>query len=96
MAKKYDLVATTGSYEKDGQTKYINKNVGRVMEWEGKQYIVMDPSFNPAGCLRQKDGSVRIAMFEPRDNNQGQQQGGYGGQAQSTQEPFDDGADIPF
>jgi single-strand DNA-binding protein len=32
MAKKYDVVAIVGSYEKDGETKKRYKNVGMVNE----------------------------------------------------------------
>jgi hypothetical protein len=32
MAVIYDVVATTGTYEKDGKTMYRNQTIGRVIE----------------------------------------------------------------
>jgi hypothetical protein len=32
MAVIYDVVATTGTYEKDGKTMYRNQTIGRVVE----------------------------------------------------------------
>ena len=42
MGKKYDVVAITGTYQKDGQDKAIYKNVGAVIEKDGKFYLSMD------------------------------------------------------
>ena len=88
MAKKYDVVATIGKYEKDGQTKYISRNVGAVIETQHGLSIKMDASFNPAGCQITEDGKIWLKLFEPRDNSQGQKQSGYsqsggGGEAHS-------------
>lgn len=76
MSKKYDVVATVGRYEKDGQTKYITRNVGSVIQTQKGFRLALDASFNPAGCKVEEDGKVWLALFEPkpRDN----QQGGYG------------------
>lgn len=78
MSKKYDVVATVGRYEKDGQTKYITRNVGSVIQTQKGFRLALDASFNPAGCKVEEDGKVWLALFEPkpRDN----QQGGYVGQ----------------
>jgi single-strand DNA-binding protein len=87
---KYDLVATTGKYQKDGETKYLTKNVGKMIEVNGRQKILLDASFNPAGCEKTEDGKVWIALFEQRDNNKQPASG----KPQVTQEAFD--SDIPF
>ena len=75
MAKKYDVVATTGTYEKDGEKKYLSRNVGSIIETKHGFRLLLDASFNPAGCERNEDGKVWLALFEPRkDNSQGQTQ----------------------
>ena len=66
MAKVYDVVATVGTYEKDGETKYISRNVGAVIETRNGLSLKLDASFNPAGCKRNDDGSVWLALFEPK------------------------------
>lgn len=74
MTKRYDLVATIGSYEKDGETKYLSDNAGTLIVMDdGKMFIKMKPSFNPAGCNRDKEGKVSLAVFEqkPKDSKAG-------------------------
>ena len=80
MSKRYDVVATIGQYEKDGQTKYVTRNVGAVIQTQKGFRLKLDASFNPAGCQRSEDGGVWLALFEPRDD---QQQG----QPQQRQQP---------
>ena len=83
MAKIHDVVATIGKYEKDGQTKYVNRNVGSIIETQHGMRLKLDASFNPAGCPRDDDGSVWLALFDPkpRENKQSgqhqQQPSGY-------------------
>ena len=98
MAKhKYDVVATVGKYEKNGETKYISRKVGAVIQTDKGFRMKMDAFFNPAGCKVDEDGSIWLALFEPRDDQQqGRQQAPR--QAQRSQQPappdFDD--DLPF
>lgn len=98
MSKKYDVVATTGTYQKDGETKYINRNVGAVIQTKHGFRLALDASFNPAGCPKTDDGKVYLALFEPRDSDQSQQSGGQpaqgGGSFDGPADDFDD--DIPF
>ena len=98
MSKRYDVVATIGQYEKDGQTKYVTRNVGAVIQTSKGFRLKLDASFNPAGCPRSDDGGVWLALFEPRDDQQqGQQQAPR--QAQRSQQaapPDDFDSDIPF
>lgn len=82
---KYDVVATIGKYDKDGKTKYITRNVGRILETkDGYKKLLLDSSFNPAGCERGEDGKVWLSLFEPKQKN--------------SQTSYDDDMsdDIPF
>lgn len=98
MAKlKYDVVATVGQYEKDGQTKYISRKVGAVIQTEKGFRMKMDAFFNPAGCPVGEDGSIWLAFFEPRDDQQQQAPRNASKPEQAkprVDEKFDD--DIPF
>jgi len=102
MAKlKYDVVATVGKYEKNGETKYISRKVGAVIQTDKGFRMKMDAFFNPAGCEVGEDGSIWLALFEPRDDQQqGQQPQQQRSQQRSSPQPapkhdsFDD--DIPF
>jgi len=94
MSLKYDVVATTGTYEKDGQTKYISRKVGAVISTQHGFRLKLDASFNPAGCPRGDDGGVWLALFEPRDNQQAGQQAQ--AQQQSTAPADDFDRDITF
>jgi len=98
MAKVYDVVATTGTYQKDGETKYRTRNVGAVIDTKHGFRLKLDASFNPAGCPRDDDGQIWLALFEPkpRDANQQTQQA----TAQQYQQASGGGVDpndqIPF
>lgn len=92
MSKRYDVVATIGQYEKDGQTKYVTRNVGAVIQTSKGFRLKLDASFNPAGCPRSDDGGVWLALFEPRDDQQQPQQ-----RSQPQRQPEPDlEQDIPF
>ena len=68
MIKKYDIVATVGTYQKDGETKSRYKNVGVVMEKDGKPFILLDRIFNPAGLPNpQAKDTVLLSLYEPKD-----------------------------
>lgn len=99
MSKRYDVVATIGQYEKDGQTKYVTRNVGAVIQTSKGFRLKLDASFNPAGCPRSEDGGVWLALFEPRDEQQqGQPQAPRQAQRSQQAAPPDDQFidDIPF
>ena len=85
MIKKYDIVATVGTYQKGGQTKNKFKNVGVVMEKDGKPFILLDRIFNPAGLPGDKE-NVLLSLYEPKDKGSDYNQG--------LQQPLDD--HIPF
>ena len=65
MAYK-DVTVTVGTYEKDGQTKKQYQRVGRLIETDKGTFIVLEPWFNPAGCINPKDGKVWMSCYEPR------------------------------
>jgi len=67
--KKYDIVATVGTYQKNGETKSKFKNVGALMEKDGNQFILLDRIFNLAGMPGDKE-SVLLSLFKPKDNNE--------------------------
>lgn len=64
-----DIVATIGTYQKDGETKYVSRKVGVLLDTSKGPRIKLDASFNPAGCQRGDDGGVWLAIFDQRENN---------------------------
>lgn len=71
MSKKYDVVAVTGSYEKNGETKKKYRNVGVMMEGEHGPYILLERSFNPAGVPSKNGESIILNLFEPKMKEEG-------------------------
>ena len=68
MIKKYDIVATVGTYQKNGEIKNRFKNVGVVMEKDGKPFILLDRIFNPAGLPNpQSKDTILLSLYEPKD-----------------------------
>lgn len=65
--KKYDIVAKVGTYTSNGETKGRFVTVGVVMEHDGKPYILLNRTFNPAGVPNpdNKD-NVLLSLYEPR------------------------------
>ncbi|AUR82883.1 coil containing protein [Vibrio phage 1.029.O._10N.261.55.A7] len=81
MAKR--IVAKTGEYQKDGQTKGEYTRVGVVLSNQNGEYMLLDPAVSLAGLLVKQNAlaaskgeqirdNVMISIFE--DDNQGQQQ----------------------
>lgn len=82
MAKR--LVAKTGEYQKDGQTKGEYVKIGVVLSNQNGEYMLLDPAVSLAGVLAKQNAlamskgeqvrdNVMIAVFD--DDNQQQQQG---------------------
>lgn len=72
MSTAKDIVATIGTYtDRHGQTKYVSRKVGSLLETSKGPRIKLDASFNPAGCKRDEDGGVWLAIFDqrPRDGD---------------------------
>ena len=84
MAKKYDVLVKTGEYDSGGQKKARYENVGVVLEKDGKPYILLKRTFNPAGVGDGTRDTVLLSLFEPKAD-------GAGG---TTPKPPDD--EIPF
>lgn len=102
MSTAKDIVATIGTYtDRQGQTKYVSRKVGSLIETSKGPRIKLDASFNPAGCKRDEDGGVWLAIFDQRerDDMRGRQDGGQRTQRQAQPEPAVDdfeGDPIPF
>ena len=102
MSKKYDLVVKTGEYQNNnGETKGRFQNVGAVMQGKDGPYIIMERTFNPAGLPNPDNrSSVIISLYEPKEQQQGQQQSQapQQQQQQQNQAPNNQGfdQDIPF
>lgn len=82
MAKR--LVAKTGEYQKDGQTKGEYTKLGVVLSNNNGEYMLLDPSVSLAGVLAKQNAlamqkneqirdNVMVSIFD--DDNQNQQQG---------------------
>lgn len=98
MGVKYDVVATTGVYEKEGQKKYLTRKVGVVISTDKGFRIKLDACFNPAGCQITEDGAIWLALFEPKPRDEQQQQRAPQRQAPRQATPDPDGFDdsVPF
>lgn len=71
MAKKYDVLVKTGEYESGGQKKARYENVGVVLEKDGKPYILLKRTFNPAGVGDGSRDTVLLSLFEPKNDTGG-------------------------
>lgn len=69
--KIMDIVAKTGEYQdaQSGMTKGRYQNVGSLMAGDdGRQFIIMERWFNPAGLPNPQDRpSVILSLFEPNN-----------------------------
>lgn len=70
MPKLKDIAVVVGTYQKNGKETFKWKTVGALVENNGKQYIMLDRSFNPAGVYAEpgREGSDQCVMslFEPK------------------------------
>tara|TARA_R110002020_G_scaffold470572_2_gene696593 strand:+ start:46 stop:420 length:375 start_codon:yes stop_codon:yes gene_type:complete len=97
MSKR--IVAKTGEYQKDGQTKGEYTKLGVMLDNNNGEYMLLDPSVSLAGVLvkqnalaaktggQQRD-MVMISIFSDdnqQQSNQGFQQQGQGFQQQQQQ-----------
>ncbi len=96
------IVAKTGSYEKNGETKSEWTRIGVVLSNENGEYVLLDPKVNLAGIhtaqmlLAKKTGGkvgekVMATVFTDSNSQGGQSQGGQGG---GGSRDLDD--EIPF
>ena len=72
MQHIYDLVTTKGTYtNKDGEQKYINKNIGRALKDDnGNTKLVLDASVNLAGLKTDDQGNVWVNCFAPQEKQE--------------------------
>lgn len=99
--KLYDLKVKTGEYtNQQGEKKGRYITVGRIMAGnDGKEYIMLDRTFNPAGVpdLTGKSGdSILIGKFEPYNNQGGTAQGTTTSSGRPAASVADMDDDIPF
>lgn len=108
-----DAVVKVGEYEDpvSREKKGRYRNVGALMKTdEGNTFLLLDPTFNPAGVDRGGNDSVMVNLFQPNNDRGGNQGGGDqgsqgggggggqggGGQSASGQPDQDFEDDIPF
>jgi len=87
--KLMDLAVKTGEYtNKEGAIKGTYENIGAVMESDGRKYILLNRTFNPAGLPNPDNRStIIVSLFEPRGKES----------APAPKTNFDDmESDIPF
>lgn len=73
MTIEYELAVATGSYtDKAGNEKKRWQNVGHLHVHEGRRYITLSRTFNPAGVPPRTEGDDRvfISCFEPKERDQ--------------------------
>jgi len=104
------LVAKTGQYEKDGQTKGRYTEVGIIMSNDKGEYCLLDPAINLAGILLQQQAlaaqtggrsgdKVMVSIFESENGGGGQQRqsnNSGSGAGGSVNSGRDMDQDIPF
>ena len=72
MTIEYELAVKTGSYtDKAGNEKARWLNVGHLHQHEGRRYITLSRTFNPAGVPVRSEGDDRvfISCFEPKERD---------------------------
>ncbi len=108
MTKK--IVAKTGEYQKDGETKGRYVDVGVILSNDKGDYIMLDPSVSLSGVLakqnamnrsggKQERDNVMCSIFDNnnRHNNPPQPANSQQNNGQGVNSgAFDDGLDIPF
>lgn len=103
MAKIKDIAVVVGTYKIGGEEKYRWKTVGALVEGKGgKEYIMLDRTFNPAGVpdLEGRGGDqIVMSMFEPKQYDSTPARSSNTGNERKRQSSsgFDDpNDDIPF
>ncbi|SLN74860.1 hypothetical protein ROJ8625_04114 [Roseivivax jejudonensis] len=98
MARKlYDLAVKTDTYrDNQGNEKARWQNIGAVMSGDdGKQFLLLDRWFNPAGLPNPDNRSnVIVSCFEPKGQQQGQNNGQQSGSHPASNDIDTDS--IPF
>lgn len=94
-----DVVAVVGSYQdRDGNEKKRYKNIGKLLRNDNGEFLVLDRTFNLAGCPGADD--VFLSLFDPkprdgqRQQPSGDQGSGYGAGGRGGSRDLDD--EIPL
>lgn len=67
------LSVANGTYQKDGQEKTRWVNVGVILEKDGKEFALIDPTINFAAFPREQGKDmVMVGVFEEQSQNQNQ------------------------
>lgn len=62
-----ELSVVVRTYEKNGETKKVWKNIGAIHEGQHGQYMVLDSLVNLAAIPRRDgDDRVYVSMFDPK------------------------------
>ena len=70
--KVKDIAVKTGEYQKDGQTKGRYENIGSIFKSDdGGTFLLMKRTFNLAGLPQDGRDNALLSCFEPRDDQQG-------------------------
>jgi len=92
--KTKDICVVIGKYtDREGKEKNRYQTVGVEMETDqGGRFILLERSFNPAGCLydASKGNTILLSMFDPKPHDRAQAQA-----PASAPAPADD-SEIPF
>jgi len=74
MPKIKDVAVVVGTYMKNGKETFKWKTVGALIENNGKQYIMLDRTFNPAGVYVEsgREGSDQcvLSLFDLKGGEQ--------------------------
>lgn len=90
MPKKYDVVAITGSYMKDGQEKKVYTNVGEIFNSGDRFFLKMNAlPFDEEGKLINF-----FSLYAPKASQSQAPQAQQAIDRPATDDAFDD--DIPF
>ena len=74
--KTHDIVAKVGEYtDRQGNTKARYENVGALMQGDNGPFIMMKRTFNLAGLPQDGRDNALLSCFEPRDDQQGNNNG---------------------
>lgn len=74
--KTHDIVAKVGEYtDRQGNTKARYENVGALMQGDNGPFIMMKRTFNLAGLPQDGRDNALLSCFEPRDDQQGSNNG---------------------
>ena len=82
MAKIFDVVVKTGTYQKGNETKNRYENIGVVMDNGDGPFLLLKKTFNPAGVpdlVGNNSDMLMVSLFQPQQQAPQQapaQQGG--------------------